>query len=90
MLLHCLLNPLTPLILKSTIIFCLYKFNVELKKRDKIQIVCPEDVSEGMFSNYDLQLEILGQMTLLCKRLSKQTAQGVIFFAESSNSAAST
>ena len=27
-------------------------------------------------------------MTLLCKRLSKQTAQGVIFFAESSNSSA--
>lgn len=31
MLLHCLLNPMTPLILKSTIIFCLYKFNLQLK-----------------------------------------------------------
>ncbi len=43
MLLHCLLNPLTPLILKSTIIFCLYKFNVELRKMKVSQIKCPDD-----------------------------------------------
>lgn len=49
MLLHCLLNPLTPLILKSTIIFCLYKFNVELRKKNIQTITCPEDVNQGEF-----------------------------------------
>lgn len=54
MLLHCLLNPLTPLILKSTIIFCLYKFNVELKKKGIHDIECPPEVNQGEFKNYDL------------------------------------
>jgi hypothetical protein len=54
MLLYCLLNPMTPLILKSTIIFCLYKFNVELKKKYITTIQCPEDVNSGEFKNIDL------------------------------------
>lgn len=44
MLLHCLLNPLTPLILKSTIIFCLYRFNQELRKKN-VRTIKPPDVA---------------------------------------------
>jgi hypothetical protein len=43
MLLHCLLNPLTPLILKSTIIFCLYKFNQEFINKKENMIDVPNE-----------------------------------------------
>ena len=81
MLLHCLLNPLTPLILKSTIIFCLFQFNLELKKKDNRNISYQVGNETVSFSKVDLQLEILGQLTTLCKRLNKQTEEGVKYFS---------
>lgn len=78
MLLHCLLNPLTPLVLKSTIIFCLYRFNQEFLNSNEPIIEVPDRES---IRNYDLQMEVLEAMTCLCKELREQTKQGVEFFA---------
>jgi hypothetical protein len=80
MLLVCLLNPLTPLILKSTIIFCLYKFNIEIRETAVDRIRHPRKGTE--VRNYDLQVEIFEQMTIMCKKLRQQTEMGISFFNE--------
>lgn len=61
MLLNCLLNPLTPLILKSTIIFCLYKFNLALKGTGQlnVHVSSEENDQTETFEVAELQVEIL-------------------------------
>lgn len=82
MLLVCLLNPLTPLILKSTIIFCLYKFNIEIREAGPDRIRHPNPKKNLEVRNYDLQVEIFEQMTIMCKKLRQQTEMGINYFNE--------